>query len=82
MPGVSIGNGSIVGSNAVVTHDVPPYSIAVGVPARVIRKRFDDRTAERMEKLAWWDWPHDKLHRTVQDFRKLPAEAFLDKYEA
>ena len=81
MPGVSIGNGSIIGSNAVVTRDVPAYSIAVGVPAKVIKPRFDDRTIGRLEKLAWWDWPHEKLHQTLADFRKMPAEAFLDKHE-
>lgn len=82
MPGVTVGNGAIVGSNAVVTRDVAPYAIVVGVPAKQIRQRFDDRTAERMEKLAWWDWPHERLHQTLADFRNLPAEEFLDKYEA
>ncbi len=82
MPGVTIGNGSIIGSNAVVTRDVPAYSIAVGVPAKVIKQRFDDKTAERMEKLAWWDWPHELLHTRLEDFRTLPAEEFLARYEA
>ena len=82
MPGVTVGNGSIIGSNAVVTRDVPPYSIAVGVPAKVIKQRFDDKTAERMEKLAWWDWPHALLHDRMADFRTMAAEDFLDKYEA
>lgn len=82
MPGVTIGNGSIIGSNAVVTHDVPPYSIAVGVPAKVIKSRFDPKTAERMEKLSWWDWPHELLRERLADFRTLPAEEFLDRYEA
>jgi phosphonate metabolism protein (transferase hexapeptide repeat family) len=81
MPGVTVGNGAIVGSNAVVTRDVPPYAIAVGVPAKIIRSRFDARMAERMENLAWWDWPHDKLRETLADFRALPAEEFLGKYE-
>jgi phosphonate metabolism protein (transferase hexapeptide repeat family) len=81
MPGINIGNGAIIGSNAVVTRDVPAYSIAVGVPAKVIKQRFDDKTIERMEKLTWWNWPHEKLHHTLGDFRKLPAEEFLDKYE-
>lgn len=82
MPGVTIGNGAIIGSNAVVTRDVPPYSIAVGVPAKVIKQRFPDDIADRMEKLAWWDWPHDVLHQRLGDFRSLPATEFLDRYEA
>jgi phosphonate metabolism protein (transferase hexapeptide repeat family) len=81
MPGVTVGNGAIVGSNAVVTRDVAPYMIAVGVPAKPIRSRFDDVTAARMEALAWWDWPHQRLHDAMPDFRTLSAADFLDKYE-
>jgi phosphonate metabolism protein (transferase hexapeptide repeat family) len=81
MPGVTVGNGAVVGSNAVVTRDIPAYAITVGVPAKVIKQRFDNRTAERMEKLAWWNWPHQLLHDRITDFRTLPAEQFLDKYE-
>lgn len=81
MPGVSVGNGAVIGSNAVVTRDVPAYAIAVGVPARVIKSRFDAQIAERMDKLAWWDWPHDVLQERLADFRSLPAAEFLDRYE-
>jgi phosphonate metabolism protein (transferase hexapeptide repeat family) len=81
MPGVTIGNGAIVGSNAVVTKDVADFAIAVGVPARTIRQRFDDSVASRLDAMAWWDWSHDKLHQALPDFRKLEIDAFLDKYE-
>ena len=80
MPGVTIGNGAIIGSNAVVTRDVAAFAIAVGVPARAIRQRFSDDVAGRLDALAWWDWDHDRLHAALPDFRKLGIEAFLEKY--
>lgn len=81
MPGVTLGNGAIIGSNAVVTKDVAPYLIVGGVPAKPIRVRFDGAIAGRIEALAWWDWPHEKLRTSLADFRRLPANEFLDKYE-
>ena len=81
MPGVRIGNGAIIGSNAVVTKDVADFAIAVGVPARVIRQRFSDDIAGRLDAMKWWDWSHEKLHAALPDFRKLGVEGFLEKYE-
>lgn len=67
MPGITIGNGAIVGSRAVVTKDVEPYAIVVGNPARVIRKRFDDDTINMLLQLQWWNWPIDKIRTHVLD---------------
>ena len=80
MPGVKIGHGAIIGSNAVVTKDVAAFAIAVGVPARTIKQRFSDDLAGKHDALAWWDWEHEKLHQALPDFRKLGAEAFVEKY--
>lgn len=57
--GVTIGDGSIIGAGAVVTKDIPPYSVVVGVPGRVIKKRFSDNYIERLMKIQWWNWPSD-----------------------
>lgn len=59
--GVSIGHGAVIGARALVLEDVPPYAIAVGAPARVIRRRFSDALVERLLALAWWRYPPDVL---------------------
>ncbi|MXQ13328.1 DapH/DapD/GlmU-related protein [Microvirga makkahensis] len=82
LPGISIGNGAVVGAGAVVSHDVAPYTIVGGVPARLIRERFPPEIGGRMDRLAWWEWPHDKLFAALEDFRTLTAEAFVERYEA
>ncbi len=65
-PGIRIGNGAIIATGSVVTKDVPPYAIAGGNPASIIRMRFDASTVERFEKIRWWDWDAEKITRNVK----------------
>lgn len=66
MPGIKIGDGAIIASNATVTKDVAPYTIVGGNPAKPIRKRFSEATIEKLLELSWWDWPIDQISRNVQ----------------
>ena len=65
LPGVTIGDGAVIGSLSVVTGDVPSYAIIGGNPARVIRHRFDDATVARLLVLRWWDWDIARITRKV-----------------
>lgn len=76
MPGVHIGNGAIIGANTTVASDIPAYSVAVGNPAQVVSKRFDDETISMLEKLCWWDKPIEEIDElipviTTPDIEKL-----------
>ena len=81
-PEVTIGIGAVVAAGAVVTKDVAPYQIVAGVAAEPLRMRFPDSIIERLLALKWWDWSHEKLRLHLEDFRKLPIEAFLERHEA
>lgn len=65
MPGVQIGDGAIIATRAVVTKDVPPYTIVGGVPAKEIRLRFDKETVSKLLELQWWNWPVDKIKKSL-----------------
>lgn len=80
-PEVTIGDGAVVASSAVVTKDVAPYTIVAGIPAKPMRARFAPEIAERLMALAWWDWSHETLRARLDDFRSLDIEVFLEKYE-
>ena len=79
--GVTIGDGAVVGANAVVSKDVPPYAIVAGNPARVIRYRFPPPVIERLLKVAWWDWPADKIEKAIPRLFNKDVEAFLEWVE-
>lgn len=80
LPGRTIGTGAVVGAGSIVTRDVAPYTIVAGNPAKPVRRRFSEATAESLIALAWWDWDHERLRRALDDFRALSADAFVERY--
>jgi phosphonate metabolism protein (transferase hexapeptide repeat family) len=81
LPGRNIGTGAVVAAGAIVTKDVADYTIVAGNPARVVRRRFAEPVAARLQRLAWWDWSHERLRAALADFRALRVDEFLDRYE-
>lgn len=68
LDGVNIGDGAVIGAGAVVTEDIPPYAVAVGVPAKVAKYRFDDETIEKLLQNPWWDKGEEELRRVERTF--------------
>lgn len=75
LPGTTIGDGAIVAAKSVVSHDVPPYAVVAGNPARVVKTRFEKEIVERLLTVSWWNWTVDKIGRNLNAIRGADIEA-------
>ena len=66
LSGVQIGNGAVIGANAVVSCNIPPYAIFAGNPGKIIRNRFAEDIVEKLQKIEWWKWPEEELRGCVE----------------
>ncbi len=79
MSGVTIGDGAVIGACSVVTKDVKPYEIVAGNPAKVIRKRFSDEIIIQLLKIAWWNWPIEKIKAEIEFLCNNNIEKFIER---
>lgn len=65
LDGVTIGDGAVIGAGAVVVKDIPPYAVAVGVPAKVVKYRFSEEKIAELQEMKWWNWEEERLRSLV-----------------
>lgn len=66
LSGVNVGDGAVLGACSLITKDIPPYTIVGGVPAKIIKKRFDDKTIKNLLKTKWWNWSNEKIQKNTE----------------
>ena len=80
LPNVKVGNGVTIMSGAIVSKDIPDYAVVGGVPAKIISYKHDQPTIDKLNFIAWWNWPESKVEANWNDFY-LPINEFLDKWD-
>jgi virginiamycin A acetyltransferase len=85
LPGAAVGEGCIIGAGSIVTSQIPPFTIAVGSPAKPIRRRFSDRVCQQLVEIAWWNWDEERILRNREFFqtdlagmKSIPQDAVRD----
>ena len=81
LSGVNIEDGAIIGANSIVTKDVPPYAIAAGNPAKIVRYRFDEITINKLLKIKWWDFDEKEIIEIIPLLQSENIQKLIDKYE-
>jgi virginiamycin A acetyltransferase len=81
LAGVTVGNGAVIGACSVVTKDVPPYAIVAGIPAKIIKYRFDEEIIYELEKIKWWDWPIEKIIEESTLLQSTNIKEFINKHK-
>ena len=81
LSGVAIGDGAVIGAAAVVSSDVPPYAVVAGNPARVLRHRFPEATRAALLRIAWWDWPRERVLGAVDALCSPDVDAFVRAHD-
>jgi len=81
LPGLTIGDGAVLAAGAVVTKNVAPYTVVGGVPAKPLRVRFHPAIATRLQRIAWWNWPLEKLMANLADFQSGDIKQFCERHD-
>ena len=81
MGGVTIGDGAIIGTGAVITKDVPPYAVVAGVPAKILKYRFDEEAIAAFLRIKWWNWSEELIEKRFSDVSGADIADFVRKYD-